>query len=171
MHDEGAIVEAPPGESEGGATRERSANETLGVFFTFFTEIGIINQLSRALFEARLPDGLTVPHFTVLNHLTRVCDGQTPQKMAEAFQTPKTSLTNTLAGLEKRGLVVMRPNPEDGRSKQVWLTDAGRRFRSEAIGLLADDVAALAKLIDADDIEAATPLLAAVRQAMDEARD
>ena len=42
-------------------------------------------------------------------------------------------MTHTLAGLEKRGLVEMRPNPEDGRSKRVWLTPAGRTFRDRTI--------------------------------------
>ena len=46
--------------------------------FQLFNEIGIIGQLSRAMFEARLPDGLLLTHFTVINHLIRVKDGQTP---------------------------------------------------------------------------------------------
>ena len=66
------------------------------VFFEVFNEIGIIEQLSRAVLEARLPDGLIAPHFTVLNHLVRVKDGQTPVHMARAFQVPKTSMTHTL---------------------------------------------------------------------------
>jgi len=145
--------------------------EALPIWFGFFNEIGIIQQLSRALFEARLPDGITVPHFTVLNHLMRVRDGQTPQAMATAFQIPKTSLTNTLSGLEARGLVETRRNPQDGRSKQVWLTDRGRAFRDEAIGMMAGDVAGLADHIDLADLEAAMPILEAVRKVMDKARD
>jgi DNA-binding MarR family transcriptional regulator len=148
-----------------------TSEETLPIWFAFFTEIGIINQLSRAVFEARLPDGITLPHFTVLNHLIRVRDGQTPQKMATAFQVPKTSLTNTLAGLEARGLVEMRKNPEDGRSKQVWLTDKGRSFRDEAIGLLAGDVAGLSAQVDTEALRQALPLLEEVRKIMDKARD
>ncbi|MGB0499456.1 MAG: MarR family transcriptional regulator, partial [Rubricella sp.] len=53
------------------------ADETR-TYFALFNEIGIIAQLSRALFEARLDDGITLPHFTVLNHLVRVGDGATP---------------------------------------------------------------------------------------------
>ncbi|MEM7545535.1 MAG: MarR family winged helix-turn-helix transcriptional regulator [Pseudomonadota bacterium] len=150
---------------------DRTSKDTLPVWFAFFTEIGIINQLSRALFEARLPDGVTVPHFTVLNHLMRVRDGQTPQRMAEAFQTPKASLTNTLAGLEARGLIEMRRNPDDGRSKQVWLTETGRAFRDQAIGLLAQDAAELAEQIDLADMKTMLPLLENVRKVMDKARD
>lgn len=145
--------------------------DALAVFFRFFNEVGIISQLSSALFQSRLPDGVTVPHFSVLNHLVRVRDGQTPLTLAMAFQVPKTTMTHTLAGLEKRGLVTIRPNPEDGRSKQVWLTDAGRRFRDDAIGLLAGDVDVLARDIDPADLARITPVLEAVRQVLDRARD
>jgi hypothetical protein len=41
----------------------------LPLYFRLFNEIGILEQLSRARFEARLPKGVTVPHFSVLNHL------------------------------------------------------------------------------------------------------
>lgn len=145
--------------------------EALPLFFAFFNEIGIINQFSRALFEARLPGGVTVAHFSVLNHLIRVRDGQTPLKLAGAFQVPKTTMTHTLSGLEARGLVETRRNPEDGRSKHVWLTEAGRRFRGDAIGLLRDDVDRLAREIDPEDVARALPLLESVRKAMDAARD
>ncbi|MFM7336534.1 MAG: MarR family winged helix-turn-helix transcriptional regulator, partial [Tabrizicola sp.] len=97
--------------------------------FAFFNEVGILAQLSRALFEARLPDGFNLPQFVVLNHLVRVKDGQTPLALARAFQVPKTSMTHSLAVLERHGLIEMRPNARDGRSKCVFLTEAGRAFR------------------------------------------
>ena len=103
-------------------------DKTAQILFRFFNEIGIIEQLSRAQLEARLPDGMIAPHFAVLNHLTRVRDGQTPLALARAFQVPKTTMTHTLKGLEQHRLVEMRPNPEDGRSKRVWLTDQGRQY-------------------------------------------
>ncbi len=84
-------------------------------YFKLFNEIGIIEQLSRSSLEAHLPDGLIAPHFTVLNHLIRVQDGQTPLVLARAFQVPKTSMTHTLGGLESRGLIALKANPEDGR--------------------------------------------------------
>jgi DNA-binding MarR family transcriptional regulator len=73
-----------------------------------------------------------VPHFTVLNHLMRVEDGRTPLELARAFQVPKTTLP-LAGGAGEARWVEMKPNPDDGRSKRVWLTDAGRAFREEAI--------------------------------------
>ncbi|MFL4472185.1 MarR family winged helix-turn-helix transcriptional regulator [Tateyamaria armeniaca] len=141
------------------------------VFFEVFNEIGIIEQLSRAVLEARLPHGLIAPHFTVLNHLVRVRDGQTPVHMARAFQVPKTSMTHTLKGLEAHGLVQLRPNEEDGRSKRVWLTDAGRALRAETIAVLGLEFAQMAKDFDVERLLAITPVLRDLRIMMDAARD
>ncbi len=140
------------------------------VFFEVFNEIGIIEQLSRAILEARLPDGLIAPHFTVLNHLIRVGEGATPQRMARAFQVPKTSLTHTLKVLEQRGLIVLRPNPEDGRSKTVWLTPAGRRVRDETIAALGPDFMRLAAGFDMERLRDIKPVLSDLRVFLDNNR-
>ena len=141
-----------------------------GEIFAVFNEIGIIEQLSRARLEARLPDGLIAPHFTVLNHLMRVGDGTTPLRMARAFQVPKTTLTHTLKGLETRALIEMRPNPEDGRSKTVWITDAGRTLRNQTIGQMAPDMMRLLEGFDVEALIAMRPVLSALRELLDDAR-
>ncbi|MEL7100032.1 MAG: MarR family transcriptional regulator [Pseudomonadota bacterium] len=145
--------------------------DDLPLYFQLFNEIGIISQLSRAAAEAEFEDGLLMTHFSVLNHLIRVRDGQTPLALARAFQVPKTSMTHTLAGLEKRGLIEMRPNPGDGRSKQVWLTEAGRAWRNGAIAQMGQNFAHLATAFPAERIEAVLPVLTELRQFLDAARD
>ena len=142
-----------------------------GRYFELFNEIGIIEQLSRAMFEARLPDGVLVSHFSVLNHLVRVGDGRTPLEIARAFQVPKTTLTHTLAGLEKRGWIDMRPNPDDKRSKQVWITDAGKAFRIDAITKVQEDFRVIAPEITPEETDAVLPFLCKLRQVLDAKRD
>lgn len=137
------------------------------LYFKVFNEIGILAQLSRTLLEARLPNGMLISHFSVLNHLIRVEDGQTPLMLARAFQVPKTTMTHTLAGLETVGLVEMRPNPEDKRSKQVWLTPAGRAFRDDAIAGLAPDIAHLATVVPEETLRTLAPELERLRYLMD----
>jgi DNA-binding MarR family transcriptional regulator len=141
------------------------------ILFAFFNEVGIINQLATALFEARLPPGFLVSQFAVLNHLIRVQDGRTPLDLARAFQVPKTTMTHTLALLERHGLIQLVPNPADGRSKCVWITDTGRRFRETAIASLAPDMRAIAAAFPMQDITAAMPALTALRILMDARRD
>ena len=139
--------------------------------FELFNEIGIIEHLSRALLEARLPEGLIGPHFTVLNHLTRLGDGRAPIDMVRAFQVPKTSLTHTLKGLEERGLIEMRPNPDDGRSKLVYLTDAGRTLRANTIAALGPDLEKVARNMDLAQLCDIVPVLRALRVFLDADRD
>ncbi|MEL6620152.1 MAG: MarR family transcriptional regulator [Pseudomonadota bacterium] len=146
-------------------------DQDTAVFFEVFNEIGIIEQLSRALLEARLPGGLIAPHFTVLNHLIRVGDGRTPMDMARAFQVPKTSMTHTLKGLVSHGLVEFRSNPDDGRSKQVWLTDKGRALRAAVIADLGPDFERLAAGFDMERLAAIRPVLTDLRKYLDTARD
>ena len=138
--------------------------------FAVFNEIAIIGQLSTTLFEARLPEGILVSHFAVLNHLVRVGDGATPLQLARAFQVPKTSMTHTLAGLTRRGLVETRPNPQDARSKQVWITPDGRAFRETAIGSLGPDLARIEAALPGLAAEL-LPRLARLRGHLDETRD
>jgi len=101
----------------------------------------------------------------------RLGDGQTPIEIARAFQVPKTSMTHTLTGLEKHKLIDMRPNPKDGRSKQVWITEAGRNFLQDTLGQLMPTFEKMAKDVPEDQIAEALPVLAAVRKFMDENRD
>ncbi|KZN15498.1 MarR family transcriptional regulator [Marinomonas sp. TW1] len=139
--------------------------------FELLNEVGIIAQLSRTLMESRLDDGLTIHHFTALNHLVRLGDGKTPMDLARAFQVPKTSMSHTLAGLEKRGLIRMEPNPDDGRGKLVRLTDSGETVRNRAIQDIAPDMADIIPQFGLEDAQAALPFLRKLRVVLDKARD
>lgn len=146
-------------------------DRTRALYFSLFNEIGIISQLSRAMMEARMPAGMLVSHFSVLNHLIRLGDGRTPLAIARAFQVPKTTMTHTLAGLEANDYVDIRPNPKDRRSKCVWLTEAGIDFRNETIRQLDPDLAAFQAAFPVDVIEEIVPHLAEFRAMMDKHRD
>jgi len=139
----------------------------LPLYFRLFNEVGIIEQLGRARFEARLPKGVTVPHFSVLNHLMRVEDGRTPLELARAFQVPKTTVSHWLMGLEKFGWVDLKPNPDDGRSKRVWITDAGRAFREEAIAGIAPDLARIEGVLTPDEVAELVNRLERLRKWLD----
>lgn len=150
---------------------DQTPTSDLARYFAFFNEVGILYQLSSAMFEARLPPGFTVSQFAILNHLIRVKDGRTPLDLARAFQVPKTTMTHSLAVLERHALIRTAPNPEDGRSKCVWITDAGRTFRDQAIAALAPDIATLATHFPSEGLAQAMPTLIELRRVMDARRD
>lgn len=146
-------------------------NEDHKALFQFFNEVGIINQLSSAIFQARLPDGMHISHFSVLNHLVRLGDGKTPLAIANAFQVPKTTMTHTLAMLEKRDLIRMAPHETDGRSKVVFLTDAGRKMQMAAINGMGAPIAKLADDLGPEVITALLPSLEKIRIYLDQNRE
>lgn len=141
------------------------------ILFTFFNEIGIIDQLARARLDRGLPDELRASHFIVLNHLVRMGDGKSPVALARAFQVTKGAITNTLQRLEARGLIALSADPDDGRGKRVTLTAAGRRMRDQSILQLWPAFADLAPVATAAEIEAVLPLLRRIREHLDRARD
>lgn len=141
------------------------------LLFAVFNEIGIIEQLARTRFEDVMPDGLLLPHFTVLNHLVRLGDDKSLKSLAFAFQVSKGAMTNTTQRLERRGFVEVRPDPHDGRGKRVFITEAGRKVREEAIAALGPELRELAVHPGLGAFEAILPHLEAIRRALDAMRD
>ncbi len=138
--------------------------------FEFFNEIGIISQLSGALFSKSLPNGMHVSHFSILNHLVRLGDGRTPVEIANAFQVTKATMTHSLSVLERLGFVSVQPNPNDGRSKLVRLTNAGLDFRNQAIALVVPAFQHILDEMDAEKLLDLLPDLRKLRRILDQAR-
>ncbi len=88
-------------------------------------------------------------------------DGRTPGQLADATFRDKAGATRIVTALEQRGLVARRPDPSDARSKQVWLTDAGRALHAR----LWPEVQALrAELMDGIDEETRAQVVDALRR-------
>ncbi len=143
----------------------------LALSFSLFNEIAKINQLTQALMNSKLPDGFLTSHFGVLNHLINVHDGRTPLELTRVFQVPKTTMTHTLSGLKKHSLIGFRPNPKDGRSKCVWITDAGRDFIGQALFNVAPEVTKTSSHLSTDQVTALVNDLAHIRKLLDADRD
>jgi len=135
--------------------------------FDFFTEIGIINQLSTNLLSYCLPDGVHPSHFAIINHLYRVGDGQPPLKLASAMQVTKTTMSHSLKVLEDKALITLNQNPDDARSKQVFLTKKGRRFQEKAIQEVAGTFAELLSEEHVNAMRKAMPELRQIRVHLD----
>jgi DNA-binding MarR family transcriptional regulator len=142
------------------------------VTFRVFTEIGIISQLASTAFQRVLPEGMSMAGFSVLNHFVRLNkDGETPTRLARAFQVTKGAMTNTLQRLEALGCVTIEPDPRDGRGKVVRITDAGRRMRENAIRTLRPRMRSVLEFVDFEELSAILPTLAKLRATLDMARD
>ena len=107
----------------------------------------------------------------MLNHLVRLGDGRTPVQIANALQVTKATMTHTVTVLTRHGFVEVVPNPDDGRSKLVRLTEAGRAFRDDAIARLAPALGFVADSLSVEEIGAVLPVLEKVRKLLDAERD
>jgi DNA-binding MarR family transcriptional regulator len=103
----------------------------------------------------------------VLNHFVRLGGERTPAALASAFQVTRATMTSTLQRLEAKGLVSVAPDPSDGRSKRVSITDSGRAMRLACIEGLRPEIARLGTVIDLQRAEALLPGLADIRRALD----
>lgn len=103
------------------------------LLFQLLNEIGIIHQLASTEFDRLLPYDLTGAQFAVLNHCVRMGDNRTPAELAAILQVTRGTMTSTLARLEKKAFIRLEPDPEDGRSKRVFLTNKGRTARDASV--------------------------------------
>ncbi|MEO9468255.1 MarR family transcriptional regulator [Parasphingorhabdus sp.] len=139
--------------------------------FAVLTEIGIINQLSQNMFQARMPDDMTVAQFTVLNHLLRLDVQQTISELASAIQVTQPTMSSTVRKLEDKGLVTLEHDPDDRRTRRVCVTEAGIEMRKSA----TDQLAPMIKQVRSDMPLAVwqniLPELSRIRKYLDEMRD
>ena len=137
----------------------------------FFSEIFMADQLARSRLAKALPKGMELSHFSVLNHLARSHEERTPAQLAQAFHVTRGAMTNTLAHLERKGFVAVRPNEKDGRSKQVSLTETGSAAHRRALQAAAPLLDELLGEFPAGELAAALPLLEHMRAWLDEKRN
>ncbi|MDJ0613832.1 MAG: MarR family transcriptional regulator [Rhizobiaceae bacterium] len=140
------------------------------VYFRFFNEVGIINQLSSTRAERNLPHGLTMSQYSVLNHFVRGLPPKSPLELANAFQVTKGAMTNTLKQLHKKGFVEIRPHEVDGRSKIVSISEAGRSAHQDALQVLGAAFADFIKSFEPQELADLIPMLEKVRIWLDENR-
>ncbi len=137
------------------------------MFFRFFNEIGIIDQLARNRFERVMPHAMSVAQFSVLNHFVRLGGERSLADLARSFQVSRAAMTKLTRKLEESGLVRVRDNPGDGRAKLVSISARGTRAHHDAIAALAPTFSQLAQAFSTDEIAALLPTLEKVRVWLD----
>ena len=102
----------------------------------------LVNHLARTLaaaLQTRIkPMGLSTGVFPVMLHLWQQ-DGLTQRDLVFRVGVEQATMANTLARMERDGLVLRRPDPEDGRIRRIWLTEKGRGLLDEATAAAAEE--------------------------------
>lgn len=139
--------------------------------FDFFEEIGKIDQLCTALIGKMLPDGVHPSHFAIVLYLVRSGDGVTPLGLAQVTNVSKATISHSLKVLERRGFIETRQSPHDARSKQVYLTDAGRSLCEQAVYVAARTFNKFLHDDDRQMMSDALPGLIAIRALLEKNRE
>lgn len=84
-----------------------------------------------ALQGALQPLGLSRAQYLALSELW-LEDGLTQRQLADRVGVEQATMANTLVRMERDGLIEKKPNPDDGRSQQIWLTQAAHRLQAPA---------------------------------------
>lgn len=99
--------------------------------------------------EALAPLALNLRTFAVL---ATVSGGvaRTQLEIAQSVGLDKTTLVATIDDLERRGLVVREPDPEDRRARIVGITDRGEAVLDQATALVRATEARILSAMPAD---------------------
>jgi DNA-binding MarR family transcriptional regulator len=98
--------------------------------------------VARRFDAAFRPLDLTNGQFSLLMSLNRP-EPASIGSVAALLAMDRTTLTAALKPLERRGLVTVAVDPADRRSRQLWLTPAGRRLLAEAVPIWEREHAAI----------------------------
>jgi len=102
--------------------------------------------LARRYDEALRPVGLTNGQFSLMMALNRR-DAPPMRAVSALLAMDRTTLTASLKPLARRGLVTVRGDPSDGRSRLMALTEAGRAVLAAAVPLWEAAQAATERLV------------------------
>jgi len=117
------------------------------------------------LYDRQLaPSGLTSTQFAVLSQLDKR-EGSGIAELAETLVMDRTTMTRTIAPLERDELVAVSGSPEDGRRKVLTITREGRKRLAVARPLWRRAQAAFEKRIGAQEASALRELLRGVQGA------
>lgn len=110
----------------------------------------LINHVARIFargLTARIkPLGLMTGTFPTLLELWET-DGLTQKQLVERLDIEQATIANTLARMERDGLILRAKDASDGRMQRVWLTERARGLRGPAIAAaIAENATELAGL-------------------------
>jgi len=101
----------------------------------------LINHLARmfanALQQKIRPLGLSTGVLPIMIHLWEK-DGLTQKELVERVGIEQATMANTLARMERDGLVYRRKDTRDGRLRHTWLTNYGRSLREPTLAIATE---------------------------------
>jgi DNA-binding MarR family transcriptional regulator len=114
--------------------------------------IGLAARRIGRFLEARLLEAdLSLAQFALMTHIAAAED-DTIGALAERSGHDQSTLSRSLRGLERAGLVEITIDKDDLRRRAVWLTEAGARRLEAAMPIWRRAHTALAEIVDPRDV-------------------
>ncbi|MEM9694763.1 MAG: MarR family transcriptional regulator, partial [Myxococcota bacterium] len=131
---------ADPGATDAAAPSATPASDEVlwPAGFAAFIKLGVLYQkASRCLARDLRGINLTVAQFDALANLYQH-DGVPQNELARRLLVTKGNMTGLVRRLEERDLLERRPDPQDARVHQLYLTEEGRAVAKNALVLQRD---------------------------------
>ena len=91
----------------------------------------IARQFAILLGKGLKPLGIAPAQFPILLELWQK-DGLSQQELVERADLKQATIANTLARMERDGLITREPNPDDARSRLIMLTGQARALQQQS---------------------------------------
>jgi len=114
--------------------------------------------VSRRFRELLAPLELEPREFALLRAV-HAAEGRSQQAIGERLQIPPSRMVAFIDALEERGLLERRQNPEDRRTREIYLTDPGRDLLTRAFAVAVGHERDLCADLDAVEREQLLDLL------------
>jgi DNA-binding MarR family transcriptional regulator len=133
---------------------------------TILLDLFLANQRRKRMIEAAL-EGTEVPPEDYPFYVLIGADGPlTPTSLAAYFDMPLSTVLFRIGRLERRGHVDRIPNPDDGRSYLVSLSEEGNRLLAKARPAFRDYAEAVEERLGPERVEALRAALDELRRAV-----
>ena len=147
-------------------------NDLPDTLLGLFTEIAIIEHLTRTRLERSNSDTMTAGHFGILNYFIRNHHGpDTIGGIAWAFQEDESYTADKIATLEVAGFVTVTPSGSRDAAASVNVTETGRIAQSEKLDAMGPEFEGLVAEIPREDLVTALRTLQEIRLTLDHLPD
>ncbi|HDV7283790.1 TPA: MarR family winged helix-turn-helix transcriptional regulator [Mannheimia haemolytica] len=113
----------------------------------------IARQFAILLGEGLKPLGISPAQFPILLTLWET-DGLSQNELVKIADVAQATIANTLARMERDGLIMRKDNPNDARSRLIFLTDHAKELQEKATVIAQNiNIGALSVLDDEEKQE------------------
>jgi hypothetical protein len=136
-----------------------------------FTEIAILEHLTRTRFESRLSEGMTVRQFGILNYFVRTHPApDSIAGIAWSFQLNDEEVAAEVNALAEQSFVEVTSGIEP-RLSTVVITEAGKLEQARQLSKMGPEIGPMVSEIPVADLQTAYRVLHEIRLVMDNLPD